>query len=118
MVLTTDIQECSEAFLQTCQFSGIFLIGIFYVLKCSGRVDIVSGIYPHFLCIKGCNVGNVGIEVHVGNERCHIAFGTQLCIDVCKVLCLTHTLGCQPHIFASCVDNALCLCHRALRVGG
>ena len=111
MVLLADIDERDEPVLNLLQFPGVFLIGVLQFLERPCRIYIVAGIDTYFLCIEGCHVRYVRIEVDIGTERCHVAVGPQLCIDVLQILCLTLPLRGEAHEFSSCINDALCLCH-------
>ena len=118
VVCAADVEEGHESLLKSLELGGIFLVGVFYLLERACGVDIVSGVHPHLLGIEGCHVGHIGIEMHVGHEGSHDALGAQCGIDVLEVLCLAHALCGEAHVFSSCLDYPLGLCHRGFGVGG
>ena len=117
VVLTADIEKRHELLLYLLQFLGIFLVGIFQFLECARRVNIVSGIYTHLLCIQRRYIGYMRIEMHVGNERCSDALLTETGVDVLEILCLSHSLSGETHVFSASLNDTFCLIHTCLGVG-
>ena len=71
-MLAADVQERNEFFLDFGDFIGIFGVCVLQFLETSGGVNIVARIDAHFLGVQGRDVGNMGVEVDVGNEG-HVA---------------------------------------------
>ena len=44
VILLADIEERHETLFKSLEFGGIFLVGIFQMLECAGRVDVITGI--------------------------------------------------------------------------
>ena len=117
-VFAADVEEGHEAVLQLLQLVGILGIGVLNLLEHTRRVDVVAWVHTHLLGVQRSHVSHVGVEVYVGYERCLIAVGTQLCVDVLQVLSLSATLRSESDEFAACFDDALSLSHARLRVVG
>ena len=111
VVLLADIDERNKPVFNLLQFPGIFLVRVLQLLERPCRIHIVAWIDADLLCIEGSHVSYVRIEVDVSTERCHVAVGPQLRIDVLEILCLSLPLRGEAHEFSSCINDALCLCH-------
>ena len=109
VVFAADVEEGHEALLQLFQLLGILGIGIFDMLERACRVHIVARVHAHLLCIESSDVSHARVEMDVGHERCHEAVGTQLRVDVLKVLSLAGALRGETHQFASSLYYALSL---------
>ena len=118
VVFAANIEEGHEAVFQFLEFVGILRVGILNLLEHARRVYVVARVYAHLLCVQRSHVSHVGVEVNVGNERCGVAVGTQLCVYVLQVLSLSATLRSESHEFAACLYDALSLSHARLRVVG
>ena len=118
VVLPAYLQERQEAFLYLLQFGGIFLIGILQVAEGACRVYIVARVDSHLLGIEGGHIGHMGVEVHIGHERCHDALCPEAGIDEPQVLGLAHPLCGEPYILAAGPDDAPGLCYAPLGVEG
>ena len=118
VILLAYIEEGDKSLLQSLEFGGIFLVGIFKMLECAGRVDIITWIHPHLLGIEGSHIGNIRIEMHVGNKGSGYPLGTKGCIDILEILSLAHTLCGEAHILATSLNDSLGLGYRSLGVGG
>ena len=118
VILLAYIEEGDKSLLQSLEFGGIFLVGIFKMLECAGRVDIITGIHPHLLGIECSHIGNIRIEMHVGNKGCRDTLGTKCGIDILEILSLAHTLCGEAHILATSLNDSLGLGYRSLGVGG
>ena len=73
MVLTADIDEGDKTLFDLDNLVSIFLVGVFNLLECACGIDIVAWIYSHGVAMEGSHVGDIGIEVHVGDDRCRIS---------------------------------------------
>ena len=118
MVLLADVEERHEALLNLLEFVGVLLISIFLLDELAGRIHVVARIYAHFLTIESSHVGNVRIEVNIGNEWSLIAVGTDAGIDVLHILCLAGTLSGEAHQLAASLDDFLCLTDASLSIIG
>ena len=118
VVFAADVEEGHEAVLQFLEFVGILCVGILNLLEHARRVYVVARVHAHLLCVQSSHVSHVGVEVNVGNERCGVAVGTQLCVYVLQVLSLSAALRSESHEFAACLYDALSLSHARLRVVG
>ena len=118
VILLADIEERHETLFKSLEFGGIFLVGIFQMLECAGRVDVITGIHPHLLGIEGSHIGYIRIEMHIGNKGSGYSFGTKGCIDILEILSLAHTLCGEAHILSTCLDDSFSLGNRCLGVGG
>ena len=117
-MLLADIEEGDEAVLKFLQFVGILGICIFYLLEHTRRIDIVAGIDTNLLGIQRSHVGNVGVEVYVGNKRSVEAVSTQLGVDILQILSLASALCCESHKFAASLNYFFCLLYACLSVVG
>ena len=68
VVLATDIKERHEACINLFNLFGILFVGIFQLFERSSWVYIVAGINANLLNMLRSHVGNVGIEMHIGNK--------------------------------------------------
>ena len=118
VMLLADIEEGDEAVLKFLQFVGILGICIFYLLEHTCRVDIVARIDAHLLGIERSYVGNVGVEVYVGNKRRVEAVSTQLGVDILQILGLASALCGESHKFAASLNYFFCLLYACLSVVG
>ena len=91
MMLLADVEERHEAVFNLLEFVSILFISIFLLDELAGRIHVVARIYAHLLAVEGSHVGNVRIEVNIGNEWSLIAVGTDAGIDVLHILCLAGT---------------------------
>ena len=82
MVFFTDIDEWNESILNLLQLLRILFVSIFKLFECSSWVHIITWIDAYFLCIECCYVCNIRIEMNVCTQRCVVASGSQLCIDM------------------------------------
>ena len=118
MVLLADVEERYETLLNLLEFVSILFISIFLLDELAGRIHVVARIYAHFLTIESSHVGNVRIEMNIGNEWSLIAVGTDAGIDVLHILCLAGTLCGEAHQFATSLDDFLCLTDASLSIIG
>ena len=118
MMLLADVEERHEAVFYLLEFVGVLLIGIFLLDELAGRIHIVARVYAHLLAVECSHVGNVRIEVNIGNEWSLIAVGTDAGIDVLHILCLAGTLCGEAHQFAASLDDFLCLTDASLSIIG
>ena len=118
VMLLADIEEGNEAVLKFLQFVGIFGIGIFYLLEHTRWIDIVARIDAHLLGIERSYVGNVGVEVYVGNKRSVEAVSTQLGVDILQILSLASALCGESHKFTASLNNSFRLFYACLSVVG
>ena len=118
MVRLADVQKRHELPLNLLQLGGIFLIGIFQVLKGTAWVDIVTGIDAHLLAVKGSDISRMSREMHISHKGRLIAIGLQTGRDVLHVLRLTGTLGGEAHQFAARIDDTFGLRHTTFGIVG
>ena len=118
LVLAAYLQEGQQALFDALQLSLVLLVGVFQLLERAGRIDVVAGIDAHLLAVLCGHVGHTGVEVNVGHERLRVAVVFQPGRDVAHVLSLARALRGETHQLAACVDDALGLSHRALRIVG
>ena len=115
-MLLTDIEERHKLALDLLQFFSILLIGIFKMLERSARINIVARIDANLLTIQCSHISRMSRKMNIGHQRRIVAVGLQLGRDILHVLRLTGTLGSETHQFATCIDDALGLCHTALGI--
>ena len=118
VVLLADVEEGHELGFYLLQLGSILGIGVFEVLEGAPGIDIVARIDAYLLAILGCDIGDMGGEMDIGNKGGGIAVGLEACGDVLHIFCLAGALGGEAHEFATGIDDALGLCHTALGVVG
>ena len=118
VVLLADVQKRDKPRLNLLDFVGILLIGVFQLLERARRIHIVAWIDAHLLSIKSRHISHVRIEMHVGDKRRRISFGTQTRVDILQILSFTTALCGQSHQFAARLDDALCLLDASLGIIG
>ncbi len=118
MVLFADIQERNELAFNLLQFGGIFLVSVFQMLEHTARIHVIAWIDAHLLTIQSGHVGCMSREMHISYQWLWVAVGFQLGGDMLHILRFAGALGGEAHQFATCIDDALGLCHRCLGVIG
>ena len=113
-----DVEQRHQPAFNLLYLLGIFLVGVANLLELSCRVYIVAGINPHLLGISCSYIGNIGIEVYVGDNRREKSSFPDAGIDVAHVLSLTCALRGEPHQLASSLYNPYGLLYRSLGVVG
>ena len=116
VVLLADVKERHKLVLNLLYFLSILLVGILQVLELTPWIDIVAWVDAHFLCIEGCHISHLCVEMDIGNKRHVAARIAQVGIDIAKVFSLAHSLSSEAHVLATSIDNALSLSHTALGV--
>ena len=92
MVFFAYLQKRYEAVFYFFDFVGIRLIGIFQYFECASGVYIVTGIDANLLCITRCHIGNVGVKVHIGNQRRVVSLSAQSIMNRFEILGFTFSL--------------------------
>ncbi|CRH71849.1 Uncharacterised protein [Chlamydia trachomatis] len=100
------------------QLDLVFLGRVGEAFELAGRVDKVAGIDAHLVGHFGCLKSGLGVEMNVGNERHVATCFTQCSAYFAYALSLAHALGCESHIVASCLCNALALLKAIFNVVG
>ena len=110
MVCLADVEQGDEACAYLLQFACILLVGIFQVLEGACGIDVVARVDAHLLGIERSYFRHLGVEVDVCHEGRQVALRAQGGVDVAQVLSLCHSLGSEPYVLSSGVDDSLCLC--------
>ena len=118
VVLLTDVEKRYKPLINFPQFGLILLVGIFQLFERTCRIDIVSRVHAHLLAIAGCHIGDVRIEMHVGDQWCCVAVGFQALRDMLHVHGLACALSGEPHQFSASIDDSLRLTDTRLGVVG
>ena len=87
MLMTTSlkcsrVEEGHELGFYLLQLGSILGIGVFEVLEGAPGIDIVARIDAYLLAILGCDIGDMGGEMDIGNKGGGIAVGLEACGDV------------------------------------
>ena len=106
MVFAADVEEGHKLPFYLLQLLCVLLVGVFQMFESASRVNVVSWIDAHLLTVLGSHVGDAGIEMDVGDKRCHIAFCLQCSTDVAHVLRLAGALRREPDEFAARFNDA------------
>ena len=93
------------------QFGGIFFIGIIDVFEGTCAINEITGVDTYLFDDAGGYIGDMWIEVYIGNQRSMVSPAVQLIFDVGKVLCLSCTLCRESYVIGTCVDDAYTLFH-------
>lgn len=94
------------------------MVGVFQLPERAGRIDVVAGVDSDLLTVESSDVGDLGVEMDVGDEWCHDALRLECGGDVLHVLGFAHALGGEAHQLSAGIDDAACLCHAGLSVVG
>ena len=115
---TADIDEGDKTLFDLDNLVSIFLVGVFNLLECACGIDIVAWIYSHGVAMEGSHVGDIGIEVHVGDDRCRISSRLQFSLNILHVLRLAPPLCGKSDELATGTDYPLCLVGTCCSVEG
>lgn len=79
------------------------------MLEGTCAVDEITGIDTYFFDNAGGYVGDMRIEVYIGNQRSMVSPAMQFVFDAGKVLCFARALCRESYVIGACVDNAYTL---------
>ena len=111
VMLLANVDEGHKTLVDFAKLGLIFLVGILQMAERTCRVDVVTRVDAHLLAILCGHIGHAGVEVDVGHEWRHDAFGLQSGRDVAHIFRFARALGGQSDQFTASFDDALGLRH-------
>ena len=116
MVLTANFDEFQQPAVKFFEFGAVLIVSEFECGEGGAFLEIVSRVNAHFVNKLCGNVGQFGIEMHVGHNGFCVTFCHKSVFDVTQGIGVFLIHRREPYKFGACIENLYCLADRRFHI--